>query len=579
MIKIYDGRTEFYQWDLNRKIIVSDPTVTEAHFCNKTGDCSLVVEVKDGLADVPNILLQTDWPINVYLYCGDCYTKEHTVFKVKPRTKPTDYIYTETELRTVKEYVKEYYDEAVDTAKAYTDNAFIEHGINKQYEGLDISTNGDSTVRLKAGNGFIGVTDKNSETTISGKADVIDIKSYSSGMTTRITADWENGFKVIRKHDEAGGYNTGFIVNGLPAAIKNNEIKQLATEEYVDNAIANIGGGSTPSGNITANSVVIGEGEATDLSIAGGTTNISDYGKKAGLNTIEIATLSGLLIANGGINKSVASAPLSIALGLSNESTKSGAITLGYGNKNAGFNSTAIGALNNITGDSAFAYGYKNAVYGDFGVALGQENIVGKEGDDSITDGFAGGILSQATGKGAFAFGNECKALAEYSIALGGDCTVEEAGVRGIAVGNNCTVKGKYGFACGSWTEAKRYAFACGDTTHATGDNSFAEGWNTYATKESAHAQGTDTQANHKNSHAGGLGTKTGRDSQMVIGQYNGENTDAYFVVGNGTDDGHRSNAFSVCDDGSYVLGKKIATEEYVTSAIAEAIAKLKAEL
>lgn len=99
MIKIYDGRNEFYQWDLDRKLIVDDTTVTELHFCNKTSDCSLVVEVRDGVADVPNILLQTDWTINVYAYCGDCYTKEHTTFKVNRRSKPDDYIYTETEVK------------------------------------------------------------------------------------------------------------------------------------------------------------------------------------------------------------------------------------------------------------------------------------------------------------------------------------------------------------------------------------------------------------------------------------------------------------------------------------------------
>ena len=110
MIKIFDGRNEFYQWDLNRKLIVSDLTVTELHFCNKTDDCSLVVEVKEievfahgasaviRTADVPNILLQTDWPIHVYAYCGDCYTKESATFKVNKRTKPADYVYTETEI-------------------------------------------------------------------------------------------------------------------------------------------------------------------------------------------------------------------------------------------------------------------------------------------------------------------------------------------------------------------------------------------------------------------------------------------------------------------------------------------------
>ena len=108
MIKIYDGRESLYQWDLDRKVIISDPTVTEIHFCNKTSDCSLVTNVHDGIADIPNILLQTDWPINVYAYCGDCYTKEHTTFKVNRRSKPEDYVYTETEVKRWEDIAEQY---------------------------------------------------------------------------------------------------------------------------------------------------------------------------------------------------------------------------------------------------------------------------------------------------------------------------------------------------------------------------------------------------------------------------------------------------------------------------------------
>ena len=104
MFKIYDGRAEFYQWDLDRKIVVSDPAISEVHFCNKTDDCSLVVEVYelDGqrVANVPNVLLQNNWDIRVYGYCGSCYTKQAARFKVVARTKPADYIYTETEIKT-----------------------------------------------------------------------------------------------------------------------------------------------------------------------------------------------------------------------------------------------------------------------------------------------------------------------------------------------------------------------------------------------------------------------------------------------------------------------------------------------
>jgi len=106
MFSIYDGRTKFYQWDLDRKIIVKDDSIAEVHFCNRTDSCSLVVETyKEGaltVADVPNVLLQTDWRINVYAYDSN-YTKFSDCFEVVKRTKPADYIYTETELKNYKD--------------------------------------------------------------------------------------------------------------------------------------------------------------------------------------------------------------------------------------------------------------------------------------------------------------------------------------------------------------------------------------------------------------------------------------------------------------------------------------------
>ena len=101
MFKIYDGRTEFYQWDLDRKLIVADKAIKQVHFCNRTDECSLICQVyeEDGqrLANVPNILLQDNWRINVYGYDKN-YTKHSAVFEVIKRSKPADYVYTETEV-------------------------------------------------------------------------------------------------------------------------------------------------------------------------------------------------------------------------------------------------------------------------------------------------------------------------------------------------------------------------------------------------------------------------------------------------------------------------------------------------
>lgn len=102
MFKILDGRDELFQWDINRQIIVSDASIDAVHYSNRTDNSALVVEVKEknGLrvADIPNILLQESWDINVYGYCGGYYTKQAARIKVNPRTKPESYVYTETEV-------------------------------------------------------------------------------------------------------------------------------------------------------------------------------------------------------------------------------------------------------------------------------------------------------------------------------------------------------------------------------------------------------------------------------------------------------------------------------------------------
>ena len=99
MFRIADGREHFYQWDLDRQVVVNDPSIVEVHFCNRTEDVSLVVEVVDGLANVPNILLQSSFDMRVFGYDGKA-TRYDAVFKVKAKTKPSDYVYTETEIKS-----------------------------------------------------------------------------------------------------------------------------------------------------------------------------------------------------------------------------------------------------------------------------------------------------------------------------------------------------------------------------------------------------------------------------------------------------------------------------------------------
>ena len=106
MFRIYDGRETFYQWDLNQKLFVDDVTVNEVHFCTRACNEALVVEVYelDGVrvANVPNVHLQKAFDLLVYAYCIDANgeaTKHCKTYKIIERSKPTGYIYTETEVK------------------------------------------------------------------------------------------------------------------------------------------------------------------------------------------------------------------------------------------------------------------------------------------------------------------------------------------------------------------------------------------------------------------------------------------------------------------------------------------------
>lgn len=98
-------------------------------------------------------------------------------------------------------------------------------------------------------------------------------------------------------------------------------------------------------------------------------------------------------------------------------------------------------------------------------------------------------------------------------------------------------------------------AFATGWNTSASGPAAFTSGGSTSATAANSSAGGRFSKATHDNSHAGGEGTQTSRKNQTVYGEWNAPDTEALFIVGNGSDDGHRSNALAVRKDGTLLAG------------------------
>lgn len=107
--KIFDKRPEFYQWDSNVKVTLPGLEAGEqVHFSNN-GVSAYVVEAYEFegeiVADVPNILLRSAEQIDVYKYTND-HTEIHTLFSVRERAKPENYIYTETEIKRYEDLEK-----------------------------------------------------------------------------------------------------------------------------------------------------------------------------------------------------------------------------------------------------------------------------------------------------------------------------------------------------------------------------------------------------------------------------------------------------------------------------------------
>lgn len=84
-----------------------------------------------------------------------------------------------------------------------------------------------------------------------------------------------------------------------------------------------------------------------------------------------------------------------------------------------------------------------------------------------------------------------------------------------------------------------------------------------------AHAEGGSTTASGNYSHAGGQGTIANGTAQTAIGKYNIADNNSLFIVGNGTSDTNRQNAFRVDKDGkAYDATGQLATTADIETAI-----------
>ena len=117
--RITADKTPWYQWDTGLTVTVSGGAMTECHFANRKQGTAYVQAVTNGIARVPDELLQVAAQIKAYGYVSDGaggQTYIEQTFEVIARNIPADYTYTKTAQKTIRD-AEAARDEAVQAAK------------------------------------------------------------------------------------------------------------------------------------------------------------------------------------------------------------------------------------------------------------------------------------------------------------------------------------------------------------------------------------------------------------------------------------------------------------------------------
>jgi hypothetical protein len=255
-------------------------------------------------------------------------------------------------------------------------------------------------------------------------------------------------------------------------------------------------------------------------------------------------TASGLHSHAEGVN-STSSGPSShaeggttIASGLGSHAEGSGTIASGIYSHAEGFDTISLG-------DNSHSEGFQTTATTLYSHSEGyQTNASGlgshAEGGGTISSGdysHAEGNQTNASGQYSHAEGVSTTSLGQYSHA---------EGFATVSLGDNSHAEGFFSSSNGGGSHAE------GTNCMSSGGASHAEGSGTDAIGISSHSEGEDTMSIGVSSHAEGLGTIAYENYQHVSGRWNTTgNTNQYFIIGRGTSNAARANAFRVDSAGN----------------------------
>ncbi|MFN0203105.1 MAG: tail fiber domain-containing protein, partial [Bacteroidia bacterium] len=215
-----------------------------------------------------------------------------------------------------------------------------------------------------------------------------------------------------------------------------------------------------------------------------------------------------------------------VIMGENSKATGNSAIAMGENNVAKGDAAISIGAFNTANQAGAIAMGFNAFAGGDYAISLGQNN--------------------KAMGNSAFATGYKTQATGDYAASFG----------------KNTLAKGDASLAIGAFNEANgNYATTMGEGNIANGNFSMAMGNKNNAEEPYSITVGKENKAKANAAIAIGNGTITTAFQEIAMGSYNTftpqanattwQANDRLFVIGNGTSETTRADAFIVLKNGN----------------------------
>ena len=247
-----------------------------------------------------------------------------------------------------------------------------------------------------------------------------------------------------------------------------------------------------------------------------------------------------------------------LALGYGNITNGDNAVALNEGNKVLGYGSLGYGDHNSVLGTDSIIGGWQNTLKGNYSFVTGAKNIA--EGE------YIGGFGHQNTYKGMYNFGNGASNIIEgnynntngYNNEIFGDYNTINGMQNNIQSTNNA-VFGSSNKILQSSSSGNLINGTQNEIKPESSYRSIISGYQNIIMSGGGYnlAVGLNNKIYSRFGVALGEGllTEGYSGAQVVTGRYNEKDTQAQFIVGNGTDTNNRKNVFKVIKDGRAVLG------------------------